>query len=86
MSAAEPGSRRSPGGAVLQSMSAVEPGPRRSPGGAVLFVVDFAEDFGCGYFIPNSIEGSKERNGWFDPHQDPKGDEANYEMKIVWNN
>ena len=31
---AEPGSRRSPGGAVL--MSSVEPGSRRSPGGAAL--------------------------------------------------
>ena len=40
MSKVEPGSRRSPGGAVL--MSKVEPGSRRSPGGAVLMGISTA--------------------------------------------
>ena len=40
MSAVEPGSRRSPGGAVL--MSAVEPGSRRSPGGTFLMGISAA--------------------------------------------
>ena len=68
----EPGSRRSPGGAVL--MLAVEPGsrrspggaaladvvggarPRRSPGGAALADGGSAVGSGCGYFIPNTNE------------------------------
>ena len=74
----EPGSRRSPGGVLLQLKSgakfgsrrspnrayrqlklATEPGSRRSPGGVLLGVVDGArrvnpaENFDCGYFIPN---------------------------------
>ena len=41
MSEAEPGSRRSPGGAVL--MSEMEPGSRRSPGGTVQQLMSEAE-------------------------------------------
>ena len=40
MSKVEPGSRRSPGGAVL--LSGEEPGSRRSPGGAVLLRISAA--------------------------------------------
>ena len=43
MSEVEPGSRRSPGGAVLQLISEAEPGSRRSPGGAVLQLMSEAE-------------------------------------------
>ena len=34
----------------------------------------------------DSVKGSKEGNGWFNSDQKTKGDEAEYEMKRVWDN
>ena len=60
--AMEPGSRRSPSGVYLRlKLLAMKSGSRRSPGGPP--GADPAEDFGCGYFIPNTKPDSRRSPG-----------------------